>query len=181
MLTIFTKRYIDVVLVSFLTLNKFRTLFQFFCCWLGRSKYKQDYLISFLSWVNKVPISWTYYVIWITEPFLIQLNAFVPNVPFLYPLKTSETRKPVFWRFQGVEKGSIGNEWLWVRNCFLFDTAFFIWQRMTTQSSCSAWKGMHLYLLDHRVKSCLSSWSLSEIYHTRLVAWNLIRFPFARS
>ena len=34
---------------------------------------------------------------------------FVPNVLFLYPLKTSENLK-VFWCFQGVEKGCIGNE-----------------------------------------------------------------------
>ena len=37
--------------------------------------------------------------------------AFVPSLPFLYPLKTSENRK-VFWCFQGVEKGCIGNEWV---------------------------------------------------------------------
>ena len=37
-------------------------------------------------------------------------NPFVPNAPFLYPLKT-ENRK-IFWCFQGVEKGCIGNEWV---------------------------------------------------------------------
>ena len=37
------------------------------------------------------------------------VNPFVPNAPFLYPLKTSENRK-VFWCFQGVEKGCIGNK-----------------------------------------------------------------------
>ena len=31
--------------------------------------------------------------------------------PFSSPLKTSENRK-VFWCFQGVEKGSIGNKWV---------------------------------------------------------------------
>ena len=36
----------------------------------------------------------------------ISLNPFIPNVPFLYPLKTL-----VFWCFQGVEKGYIENEW----------------------------------------------------------------------
>ena len=48
---------------------------------------------------------------------LFFLNAFVPNAPFLYPLKTSENRT-VFWYFQGVEKGCIGNEWvnwLWIK------------------------------------------------------------------
>ena len=35
-------------------------------------------------------------------------NPFVPNAPFLYPLKASE----VFWCFHGVEQGCIGNEWV---------------------------------------------------------------------
>ena len=35
------------------------------------------------------------------------LNPFVPNVFFLYPLKTSEKRK-----FQGLQKGFIGNKWV---------------------------------------------------------------------
>ena len=39
------------------------------------------------------------------------VNPFVPNAPFLYPLKTSENRK-VYCYFQGVEKGCIGNEWV---------------------------------------------------------------------
>ena len=37
------------------------------------------------------------------------VNPFVPNAPFLYPLKTPENRK-VFWCFQGVDKGCIGNK-----------------------------------------------------------------------
>ena len=39
------------------------------------------------------------------------LKPFVYNAPFLYPLKASENLK-VFWCFQGVEKGCIGNEWV---------------------------------------------------------------------
>ena len=39
------------------------------------------------------------------------LDPFVPNAPFLYPLKTSENLK-VFCSFQGVGKGYIGNEWV---------------------------------------------------------------------
>ena len=39
------------------------------------------------------------------------INPFVPNWPFLYPLKTSENRK-VFWCFQEIEKGRIGKEWV---------------------------------------------------------------------
>ena len=37
------------------------------------------------------------------------LNTFVPNAPFLYPLKTIESLM-VFWCFQGMAKGCIGNE-----------------------------------------------------------------------
>ena len=38
-------------------------------------------------------------------------NPFFPNAPFFDPLKTSENRK-VFWCFQAVEKGCIGNKWV---------------------------------------------------------------------
>ena len=44
---------------------------------------------------------------------VILINPFVPNAPFLYPLKTS---LKVFWRFQGVEKVCIGN--LWIKTIF---------------------------------------------------------------
>ena len=43
------------------------------------------------------------------------LNLFVPNAPFLFPLKTSENLT-VFWYFQGVEKGCIGNKWINIRH-----------------------------------------------------------------
>ena len=36
---------------------------------------------------------------------------FVPNVPVLYPLKTSENLI-VFWYVQGVKKGCIWNKWV---------------------------------------------------------------------
>ena len=42
---------------------------------------------------------------------IVIINPFVPNAPFLYPSKTSENLT-VFWCFQGVEKGCIGNEWV---------------------------------------------------------------------
>ena len=42
------------------------------------------------------------------------INAFVPNGPFLYPLKISES-PPIFWCFQKVEKGCIESKWVnWV-------------------------------------------------------------------
>ena len=43
-------------------------------------------------------------------------NPFVPNAPFLYPLKTSGNRK-VLRCFQGVEKGYTGNKWANLLNC----------------------------------------------------------------
>ena len=42
---------------------------------------------------------------------IIQFNPFVPSAPFLYPLKSLGNVK-VFWCFQGVEKGCIGNKWV---------------------------------------------------------------------
>ena len=39
------------------------------------------------------------------------LNLFIPSAPFLYPPEISENRK-VFWCFQGIEKGCIGNKWV---------------------------------------------------------------------
>ena len=46
----------------------------------------------------------------LNTPQYFLVNPFVPNAPFLYPLKTSENRK-IFWCFQGMEKGGIGKEW----------------------------------------------------------------------
>ena len=40
-----------------------------------------------------------------------EINSFVPNSPFIYPLKTSQNLT-IFWCFQEVEKGWIGNEWV---------------------------------------------------------------------
>ena len=50
--------------------------------------------------------------------FLCDLfNPFVPNAPFIYPLKASENLT-VFCCFQEVEKESIGNEWVSTENEF---------------------------------------------------------------
>ena len=38
-------------------------------------------------------------------------NPFVPNAPFLYPMKTSENGK-VFRCLQGLEKGQTGKKWI---------------------------------------------------------------------
>ena len=42
---------------------------------------------------------------------VLPLNRFVPNAPYLYPMKTSEN-PTVFWCFQRIEKMCIGNEWV---------------------------------------------------------------------
>ena len=46
---------------------------------------------------------------------LLFFNSFVPNASFLNPLKTSENLT-VFWCFQAVEKGCIGNKWVNINN-----------------------------------------------------------------
>ena len=56
------------------------------------------YFISFL------------WLVWCSQKSIFSLNPFVINASFLYPLKTSE-KLTVFWCFQGLEKGCIGNEW----------------------------------------------------------------------
>ena len=45
----------------------------------------------------------------LTKLHLELLDPFAPSAPFLCHLKTSENCK-VFWCFQGLEKGRIGNE-----------------------------------------------------------------------
>ena len=45
----------------------------------------------------------------------LSINPFISNATFLYPMKTSENLT-VFWCFQGVEKGCIGNEW--IKDCY---------------------------------------------------------------
>ena len=44
----------------------------------------------------------------ITNVIYFCVDPFVPNAPFIYPLKTSETLR----FFQGVEKRCIENEWV---------------------------------------------------------------------
>ena len=41
----------------------------------------------------------------------IKFNNFVPDAPFLYPMKTSENLA-VFLCFQGVKKGGIDSKWI---------------------------------------------------------------------
>ena len=54
-----------------------------------------------------IVIFWKFNFMWSYTKIYI-LNSFVPNAPFLYPLKISE--KSTVFCFQGVEKGCIGNK-----------------------------------------------------------------------
>ena len=64
-----------------------------------------DFVIK-SEWLDK------YYKV-LNQNHLLNLgfNPFAPNAPFPYPLTPSETLT-IFWCFQGVEKGCIGNEWV---------------------------------------------------------------------
>ena len=75
------------------------------------------------------------------------LNPFVPNASFLYPLNTSENRK-VFWCFQVVEKGCIGNEWVNVMTINysdwnVYDFSFASGDVIVHSSSFINWNGFH--------------------------------------
>ena len=74
---------------------------------------------------------------------LVEINPFVPNAPFLYPLKTSENRK-VFWCFQRVEKGCIGNEWVKFKNLINLKLNFLIY--------------FILYFISYIFHSCKKLW-----------------------
>ena len=63
-------------------------------------------------------------------------NPFVANAPFLYSLKTPENLT-VFWSFQGVEKGCIGNKW--VNSSPFIIRAFFIKRRTQFLYSVNAY------------------------------------------
>ena len=63
---------------------------------------------------------WRFYCCHICLSQLQHLNhPFVPNAPFLHPLKTSENVKS-FWYFQRVKKECIGNKWVKESNATMF-------------------------------------------------------------
>ena len=65
------------------------------------------------SWCINCNLQSIYLICWNLHffPPLVVINPFVPNAPFLYPLKTSENCR-VFWCFQLIEKGCTGNRWV---------------------------------------------------------------------
>ena len=66
---------------------------------------------------NNVDLLFMLSVILVHKYSRIPFNPFVPNAPFLYPLKTSE-KLSVFLCFQGVEKECIGNNWLKINSIY---------------------------------------------------------------
>ena len=76
---------------------------------------------TIIGWLNQKAI-------WHMKHMTLLFNRFVPNAPFLYPLKTSENHK-VLWCFQEVGKAYIGNKWVnysMSRWFFIFDMVLLI-------------------------------------------------------
>ena len=80
-------------------------------------------------------------------------NPFVPNVPFLYPLKTLENLT-AFWCFQGVEKGCIGNKLVKQESLYMWMCGIIYTSRHKSIAYCVRkimMKGMVLWLYGFHV------------------------------
>ena len=83
---------------------------------------------------------------WFLHEIMLKLvwsvNPFVPSAPFLYPQKT-ENRK-VFWYFQGIEKGCIGNLWVKAKLPIIWTTVSWLtlWVRWLVSVWWSEFKGI---------------------------------------
>ena len=101
-------------------------------------------------------------------------NLFVPDTPFLYPLKTSENLK-VFWYFQGVKKGCIGDEWVKFFNEVFCSTILWVWKKGTVINITPYLQ--HLNLQEAKVLRCKYLedflWYGKNIYHSDLVVENI--------
>ena len=62
------------------------------------------------------------------------LNPFVPNAPFLYPLKSSENLT-IFWCVQGYRKGALGTNRL--TDFWPIFHFYFLWKRQRVRGSLS--------------------------------------------
>ena len=126
------------------------------------------------------------------------IGPFVPNAPFLYPLKTSENHT-VFWCFQWLEKGCIENQWVKkdsAKNYFLvilkksskhyprkhlWTTAFEFWKSIC--SIKSVWLVFNLQLLKilwMKIISCRQKSVPIIIFRYRLQISLLILTEFKR-
>ena len=85
------------------------------------------------------------------------INPFVPNAPFLYPLKTSGNQK-VFWYSEGVEKVCMGTNGLSQFHMSFFMPWFFKWKSnqnlsnlfemsITTNTSARIQNAFFLYVI----------------------------------
>ena len=96
------------------------------------------------------------------------LNLFAPNAPFLYHLKTSENRK-VFWWFQGVEKGCIGNKW--VNNIFCKYKLIHLLKKLfnPVTHDVKKWPNMfEIFYGVHTARFLKYVWSFFNIMHERV-------------
>ena len=92
---------LHTVLILKLALNCYRTAISPNNFWAMENVGYTMFKWKHSKW-NWAPLIW--YIVW-------YINPFVPNAPFLYPLRTLEILM-VFWCFQGVENRCIGNKWV---------------------------------------------------------------------
>ena len=76
-----------------------------------------------------IPSSKSFILLCSHDARYFEVNPIVPNTPCLYPLKTSQ-KLTVFWCFQGVEKGYIGNKWVNSKTNYLAIIAITICQSL---------------------------------------------------
>ena len=93
---------IFILLLSGLVVKEFFSLLRFLVSAL---------LEALLYWKEAACFLSTFFSVFGDTKKYVYLNPFVPNAPFLYPLKTSEDFM-IFWCFQRVEKRCIGNVWV---------------------------------------------------------------------
>ena len=119
------------------------------CCNIKSSAYhfhvKTKILIDFQICIN-VPLSYRACIHWrlcywcVCEVnVVLELNPFLSNAPFPYPLKTSEKIK-VFWWFKGAEKWCIGNKWVKMLVLKFCVTVFFTLTQRWTQLLLKSYK-----------------------------------------
>ena len=107
--------------------------------------------------------------------FQRSLNPFVPNAPFLYPLKKSENRM-IFWCFQGAEEGCIKNKRvnLFQADLPLYSNTFFFFFNIAVLKYLLQITGKHWNTLCEKCSYFEFSWSVfsriqSEYGKTRTI------------
>ena len=123
------------------------TLVNLFCCQI-KMQMKSDWLKVSINLVAFPPekqlwnkVEQRYEIgLYTTQKMKFFINSFVLNTPILYPMKTSENLA-VFWCFQEVEKGSIGNKWAKISSVkILYNKKnHFLYSDSTTIKTFSKW------------------------------------------